>query len=36
MSRAEAAKQAAGLIEKEPSIKDEDRKDVVERLRKLD
>lgn len=36
VSRADAAKQAVDLIEKEPSIKSEDKDVVVERLRKLD
>jgi hypothetical protein len=34
--RAEAAKQAADLLEKEPAVQEEDKKAVVERLRKLD
>lgn len=36
VSRAEAAKKAAELIEKAPAVKDDDKKAVVERLKKLD
>ncbi|WP_165246825.1 hypothetical protein [Paludisphaera soli] len=34
--RAEAAKKAADLLEQEPAVKDEHKKEVVERLRQLD
>ncbi|OJW19956.1 MAG: hypothetical protein BGO49_10535 [Planctomycetales bacterium 71-10] len=36
ISRADAAKKAAELIEKEPAVKDDDKQAVVERLKKLD
>lgn len=36
ISRADAAKKAAELIEKEPALKDQDKQTLVERLKKLD